>query len=366
MASVLGVAHHSTFEASAAMRLEALARSAPARSVTAIPARWIGAPMVLDTPALIAALVDQLRSGRDVAELAAVFHESLAAAVAAACEQLAATTGVSRVALSGGVFQNVLLLARTSALLRERGLTRLHQPRGARQRRRRQPGPGVRRRVAGCREHPGLGMMDLMDGTGLASGTDLSFLRDGVAARCAAGEAYFAAAAQELALCAAAMADRFFAGATLLVFGSGAGATDAQHNSVEYVHPVLPGCRALPALSLTNDVSTVTSILNGSDPLEVYAHQLRILGRPGDIALAFLTSAGDGASLRGLRTAAGGGMLTIALSTGARVPSAASHTFHVDSDDSLVAQELHLATYHMLWELTHIVLNHRGIAEARP
>ena len=206
-------------------------------------------------------------------------------------------------------------------------------------------------------------MMAVMDGTWLATDADLSFLRDGVTARCAAGDAYFSAAAQELARCAAAMADRFFAGATLLVFGSGAGATDAQHNSVEYVHPVLPGCRALPALSLTNDVSTVTSILGGEDPLDVYAHQLRVLGGGGDIALAFLTSANDGASLRGLRAAAEAGMLTIALGTGEPVSDAATHTFHVDSDDPLVAQELHLATYHMLWELTHIVLNHRGIAE---
>ena len=208
-----------------------------------------------------------------------------------------------------------------------------------------------------------MGMMTVMDTSGVATNLDLAFLRDGVTTRCAAGDAYFAATAQELAECAAAMADRFFAGATLLVFGSGAGATDAQHNSVEYVHPVLPGCRALPALSLTNDVSTVTSILAGSDPLDVYAHQLRVLGRRGDIALAFLTSSGDGASLRGLRAAADVGMLTIALSTGERASDAATHVFHVDTEDVLVAQELHLATYHILWELTHIVLNHRGIAE---
>jgi D-sedoheptulose 7-phosphate isomerase len=208
--------------------------------------------------------------------------------------------------------------------------------------------------------------MAVMNGGTAATDADLAFLRDGVDARCAAGEAYFAGVAQDLAQCAAAMADRFFAGATLIVFGSGAGATDAQHNSVEYVHPVLPGCRALPALSLTNDVSTVTGILGGADPLDVYAHQLRVLGGPGDIALAFLTSPDAGAPLRGLRTAAGAGMLTIALSTGER-PSAApaTHTFHVDGEDPLVAQELHLATYHMLWELVHIVLNHRGIAEAR-
>jgi hydrogenase maturation protein HypF len=123
VASVLGVAHLSSFEASAAMRLEALARSVAGASVTAIPVRSSGAPLVLDTAGLIADLVDQLLSGRDVAELAAVFHESLATAVAAACAQLADTTGVSRVALSGGVFQNVLLLTRTSALLGELGLT---------------------------------------------------------------------------------------------------------------------------------------------------------------------------------------------------------------------------------------------------
>ena len=59
------------------------------------------------------------------------------------------------------------------------------------------------------------------------------------------------------------MAERFFAGGTLFVFGSGPHATDAQHNSVEFVHPVLPGCRALPALSLTNDMATVTGMLQG-------------------------------------------------------------------------------------------------------
>jgi D-sedoheptulose 7-phosphate isomerase len=60
-------------------------------------------------------------------------------------------------------------------------------------------------------------------------------------------------------------------------------------------------------------------------------------------------------------------MLTIALPTGADgIDALAAHTFHVDDPDPLIAQELHLATYHMLWELTHIVLNHRGIAEGRP
>ncbi len=208
--------------------------------------------------------------------------------------------------------------------------------------------------------------MAVMTTTEARADIDLAFLREGTDARCAAGDRYFAAVAQELASCAASMADRFFAGATLLVFGSGAGTTDAQHNSVEYVHPVLPGCRALPALSLTNDVSTVTGILQGTDPREVYAHQLRVLGRRGDIALGFAAPADDGATARGLRAAREREMLTILLSAGAAVGDAdVSHSFHVPEDDPLMAQELHLATYHMLWELTHIVLNHRGIAEVR-
>ena len=77
------------------------------------------------------------------------------------------------------------------------------------------------------------------------------------------GDAYFGRYAHAIAACSAAMAERFFAGGTLLVFGSGPHATDAQHNSVEFVHPVLPGCRALAALSLTNDMATVTGLLQG-------------------------------------------------------------------------------------------------------
>ena len=104
------------------MRLETLARAAPKGAREAIPVTISGAPLVLDTPSLVGELVERRSAGRGAAELAAVFHESLATAVAAACAHLAESTGVRRVALSGGVFQNALLLARTTALLEERRL----------------------------------------------------------------------------------------------------------------------------------------------------------------------------------------------------------------------------------------------------
>jgi hydrogenase maturation protein HypF len=121
VASLLGVAHQSSFEAQAAMRLEALARGfGPAAPVDV--ATTSGGPLVLDTPGLVRRLYEDRERGRPAAELAAVFHESLAQAVTEACVRLCAEHGVDRVALSGGVFQNALLLERTLELLDQRAL----------------------------------------------------------------------------------------------------------------------------------------------------------------------------------------------------------------------------------------------------
>jgi D-sedoheptulose 7-phosphate isomerase len=180
-----------------------------------------------------------------------------------------------------------------------------------------------------------------------------------------ASEGFFERHAPEVTACASAMADRFFDGATLIIFGSGLRTTDAQHNSVEYVHPALPGCRALPALSLTSDAATLTGILLGDDRDAVFSHQLAVLGRAGDIALAFADVPASGAVRRALELARERGMLTIALLDGPNDGSViADHVFEVEEAHPLVAQELHLATYHILWELVHIMLNHRGIGTA--
>jgi D-sedoheptulose 7-phosphate isomerase len=199
-----------------------------------------------------------------------------------------------------------------------------------------------------------------------ALGAERAFLDAQIAASTRTGAAYFERYAHAIAECAAAMADRFFAGGTLLVFGSGPHATDAQHNSVEFVHPVLPGCRALPALSLANDLPTVTGMLQGDDAADVYAHQLRVLGRSGDIALAFAHAPVHPSITCGLDAATQADMLTIALtsSDSGEVHERADFALHVPDADRSSAHELHLATYHMLWELVHIVLNHRGIGEA--
>ena len=123
VASLLGVAHVSTFEAEAAMHLEALAATAgDLAGVERMNAGLGGDPLILDTVDMVRTLFRERQRGRPSQELAAVFHESLARGITDMCVRLTAELGVDRVALSGGVFQNALLLNRVECLLRERDL----------------------------------------------------------------------------------------------------------------------------------------------------------------------------------------------------------------------------------------------------
>jgi len=88
--------------------------------------------------------------------------------------------------------------------------------------------------------------------------------------------------ATEITAAAHAMAARFDRGGKLIVFGIGAACTDAQHVAVEFVHPVIVGKRALPAISLTSDVATVTAIATATGLADVFAHQLRLLTGPAE------------------------------------------------------------------------------------
>lgn len=154
------------------------------------------------------------------------------------------------------------------------------------------------------------------------------------------------------------MAARFHGGGRLLVFGNGTSATDAQHIAVEFVHPVIVGKRALPALSLVGDVATVTGVAGRAGATEVFAHQLRVLGRPGDIALGVSADGDCPNVLAGLGAAAGRGMLTVALAGGgggaiAR-EHAADHCLTTAGADPRIVKEAQVSLYHLLWELVHV------------
>jgi D-sedoheptulose 7-phosphate isomerase len=175
----------------------------------------------------------------------------------------------------------------------------------------------------------------------------------------------FAEQAPRVAAACHDMAIRFHRGGKLVVFGTGLPATDAQHVAVEFVHPVIVGKRALPAISLTCDIATVTGIAAEQGQADIFAHQIRYLAEPADIALGVSTDGNSASVLAGLRAARERGLLTIALagSGGGAIAAAdaADHILVTGSNDPRIIKELHVTTYHVLWELVHVFFEQPGL-----
>ncbi|HET8592068.1 MAG TPA: SIS domain-containing protein, partial [Solirubrobacterales bacterium] len=137
-----------------------------------------------------------------------------------------------------------------------------------------------------------------------------------------------------------AMARSFARGGTLIPFGTGAAATDAAHAAVEFMHPVIVGKRALPALAPTSDVTGASTLAR--------------LARPDDIALAISHGEPDAATAEFIAEARRLGILTIAITGRREEAGDAEHGFAVPSDDPAVVQEAQETAYHVLWELVHV------------
>jgi len=174
-------------------------------------------------------------------------------------------------------------------------------------------------------------------------------------------EIFFTQEAEQIAQACWAMARRFHQGGRLLAFGNGAWATDAQHVSVEFVHPVIVGKRALPALALTNDSATISTTTSSEG---IFVRQLRVLSRPQDIALGFSPDGNCVNVGTALHEARHMGLLTLGLAGnegGAMMQTALDFRFVVPSHDPMVIQETHETLYHVLWELVHIFFEHEGM-----
>jgi D-sedoheptulose 7-phosphate isomerase len=184
-----------------------------------------------------------------------------------------------------------------------------------------------------------------MPGAGALAADQLQRLDALLDARTSANQEFFAAESERLARLCHRMAERFARGGRLIAVGSGpADRSDVRHIAVEFVHPVIVGKRALPALGLTGDAGELEA-------------QLELLARPEDIVVAF---SGHGEADSALAAARGRGCLTISFS-----PGPAEHRFSPPTADPLIAQELVETLYHVLWELVHVFFEHRGLLEGR-
>ena len=153
-------------------------------------------------------------------------------------------------------------------------------------------------------------------------------------------ERFFAREAPRLALASRDMADRFLRGGRLLAFGRGPYATDAQHVSVEFVHPVIVGKRALPAMDLSL----------------CFRPWIRTILQPEDIVMGFGPPEGDPEVWATLQEAYARDAMTFAL------PGVeGSYGTEPSSDDPFIHQETIEILYHTLWETVHVFLEHQQL-----
>ncbi|MCA1739252.1 MAG: carbamoyltransferase HypF [Actinobacteria bacterium] len=122
VAALVGVpgSTRATYEGQAAVELE-LAADGPVSRGYPFQLRSGGEGWIVETRETVSGVVEDLLAGREIGEISSRFHRTVAEVVVAGCEEIREAGGVSAVALSGGTFQNMLLLGQVIGLLEEKG-----------------------------------------------------------------------------------------------------------------------------------------------------------------------------------------------------------------------------------------------------
>jgi D-sedoheptulose 7-phosphate isomerase len=153
-------------------------------------------------------------------------------------------------------------------------------------------------------------------------------------------EQFFWREAVRLAHACREMSERFLGGGRLLAFGRGSYSTDAQHVSVEFVHPVIVGKRALPALDLSS----------------AFRPWIDAILQPEDIVVGFGPPEGDPEVWATLQQAQTRNAMTFAL------PGVeGSYAVEAATPDPFMHQEMIEILYHTLWETVHVFFEHREL-----
>ncbi|QDU59834.1 Phosphoheptose isomerase [Planctomycetes bacterium Pan216] len=156
--------------------------------------------------------------------------------------------------------------------------------------------------------------------------------------------------APQLAEIASVIADAYRWGRKLIAFGNGGSAADAQHIVAELVGRFLVDRRALPALALTCNSSTLTAIGNDYAYDEIFARQIDAFGQPGDVALGISTSGNSSNVVNAIERAHKNGLVTIGLTGagGGTLAEIADYCVCIPTQSTPRVQECHILVGH-LW-----------------
>lgn len=164
------------------------------------------------------------------------------------------------------------------------------------------------------------------------------------------------ALAESIAAGGRVMADALLADGKILSCGNGGSAADSQHFSSELLNRFEMERPGLPAMALTTDASTVTSISNDYSYEEIFSKQVRALGKPQDVLLAISTSGNSENVIRAIAAAHERGMRVVALTgrDGGRMAEMFAEgdvEIRVPATRTARIQEVHLVAIHCLCDL---------------
>ena len=142
-------------------------------------------------------------------------------------------------------------------------------------------------------------------------------------------------------------------GKKIFLFGNGGSAADAQHIAAEFINRFVAERKALAAIALTTDSSTLTSIANDSSFNDIFSRQIEALGNKGDIAWGITTSGKSANVLKALEVAKEKELKTIALCGGStnKLKKLADLIISVPSTSTQRIQEAHITVAHIICEL---------------
>ena len=145
----------------------------------------------------------------------------------------------------------------------------------------------------------------------------------------------------------------FERGNKLLLFGNGGSAADAQHIAAEFVNRYIIDRPPLPAIALTTDTSILTSISNDSAFQDIFARQIKALGKEGDVVIGLSTSGNSPNVVKAFEVAKEMGIKTVALTgnDGGMLVKIADVPLVVSSSSTPRIQETHILVGHILCEM---------------
>jgi len=159
--------------------------------------------------------------------------------------------------------------------------------------------------------------------------------------------------ADDVARLAARFARTLAQGGTLFFAGNGGSAADAQHVAAEYVIRYARRRRALPAVALTTDTSTLTAAGNDLGFDEVFARQVEALVRAGDLLVLHTTSGESPNVIRAAEAARakGAGVVALLGRDGGRLRALVDDALVIPAAETARIQELHIAVEHVICQL---------------